>query len=327
MPFKEVLGQERARKILSAHIQKKRFHHAYLFCGPAGVGKSMAGVEFAQAIFCPHEPLGYCGDCTSCRKFAGGNHPDYQEIKTEDPTIKIETIRTLRRSLTLKPYESAYRVFLLVQAEKLTSQAANSFLKSLEEPPPHVIFILTSDNRDSLLPTILSRTFPVSFNLLPKKIIEDKLAGQIKKTQERKILAELAQGRLGFAQKLARSEDFLVRRTELLRRWTALNGASFLDVYNFVQWIMEAWSDEYEVFFQFLKLWFRDLFYWKEGERERLINTDALELLEKEVSKWEEGKLEEALLLIDNLQGKLERSINQQLAFEATLLQINSWRQ
>lgn len=327
MVMEKLLGQDRAKKILGGHLDQSRFHHAYLFHGPGGVGKRTAAREFAQSIFCETDEPGYCGDCISCRQFRGGNHPDYQEIEVEELTIGIDVIRELRRSLTLKPYKSPYRIFLIRQVEKFTTQAANSFLKSLEEPPPYVIFILTSNNRELLLPTIISRSFPIAFNYLGKNIIESYLEGEIEDPQKRRVLSEISGGSLGFAWSLARDDQFLLQRKELISRWSELPGESFLGVFELVKWLENEWEGDYPQFFQLLQYWLRDLFYWKNGQQEAILNRDCKGLLEREGHCWKTEDLEKALHLLDQLQREFDRKINRRLALEATLLKINGWRQ
>ncbi len=327
MALEKLLGQDRARKILKGHLEKARYHHAYLFHGPAGVGKSTAAREFAHSIFCEEISQGYCGKCVSCHQFLTGNHPDYQEIEVEDRTIKIDVIRELRRSLTLKPFKSLYRIFVIRQAEKFTREAANSFLKSLEEPPSYVIFILTSDNRKLLLPTIISRSFPVAFNYLGKNIIESYLESKIEDRQKRKVLSEISGGSLGFACQLAEDDNFLEQRKELISLWSKMDRKSFLEVFNLVQWVEKEWNGDYVQFFQLLQYWLRDLFYWKNGQKQVILNRDCADLLQEEGPLWKTEDLEKALNLLDDLQRGFDRKINRRLALEATLLKINGWRQ
>ncbi len=327
MALEKIKGQDRARKILESHLEKGHYHHAYLFHGPGGVGKRTAAREFAGAIFCEEEGTEACGKCRPCSQFAGGNHPDYQEIEAGDRTMGIDIIRELRRSLTLKPYQGRYRIFLISRVEKMTTQAANSFLKSLEEPPPYVIFILTTDNRELLLPTINSRAFPITFNFLGKKFIESYLEKIVADPQKRRIIGGIAGGSLGVACQLLEGDHFLEQRKELISRWSKMGKQSFLEVHDLVQWLEKEWEGDYYLFFQLLQYWLRDLFYWKHGQQENLLHQDCVEYLEEEGDRWKTEDLEKALITLDQLQREKDRKINWRLALEATLLQINSWRQ
>jgi len=327
MALEKLLGQDRATKILTGHLDQAHYHHAYLFHGPKGVGKRTGARDFAHSIFCEEVSPGYCGKCVSCKQFLGGNHPDYSEIEAEDRTIGIEVIRELRRSITLKPFKSAYRIFVIRQAEKLTREAANSFLKSLEEPPEYVIFILTSDNRKLLLPTIISRSFPVAFNHLGKNIIEAFLEEKIEDPQKRKVIAEISGGSIGFACRLGEDDKFLEQREELISRWSKMEKESFLGLFDLVEWLEKEWEGDYPQFFQLLQYWIRDLFYYQNGQEKAILNSDCFDLLSAESPRWKTEKLEKALTLIDELQRGFDRKINRRLALEATLLKINAWRQ
>lgn len=145
-----------------------RMPHALLFRGPAGVGKRLFARGLAAALnCCGGEPgqiaLTACGHCSSCHKLKSGNHPDFLVIQPEKDAIKIGQIREMSRAITYPPYESQYRVVLLEDVHAMQAAAANSLLKTLEEPPPGNILILTAETSRQVLPTILSRCQIVPF--------------------------------------------------------------------------------------------------------------------------------------------------------------------
>jgi DNA polymerase III delta' subunit len=143
-----------------------------LFTGPRGVGKFSTALLFAAALFCPsREPNG----CPSCLKVAKGVHPDVHIVEAEGNTIRREQITELEREISRKPAEAGRRVVLIDDAQSMNREAANAFLKTLEEPPPETYIILVAEGKETLLPTVVSRCHEVRFSALGRKDIEDYL--------------------------------------------------------------------------------------------------------------------------------------------------------
>jgi len=152
----QVVGHEWAVELLKRSLTNGRVAHAYLLTGPPQIGKTTLALNFAQALNCQN-PEGPCGECLSCRKIAHGTHPDVRVIEGQGGTIKIDQIRALQRQAALSCTEGRWKVFILRQMERATTEAANCLLKTLEEPPAHVILVLTASEADALPPTIVSR--------------------------------------------------------------------------------------------------------------------------------------------------------------------------
>lgn len=162
--FSAISGQEKAKAFLGRMFTSGRLAHAYLFRGPDGVGKQLCAKVVAARLNCL-QPIadGGCGRCSSCRKFVSGNHPDITIISPENGSIKIDRIRKLCRSLSYPPYESTMRVVVLEDVHTMRAEAANSLLKTLEEPPENNLLILTAESSREVLPTIISRCQVVPF--------------------------------------------------------------------------------------------------------------------------------------------------------------------
>jgi len=164
LSFSTILGQEKAKKILERALNSGRIAHAYLFRGPDGVGKQLCARAVAARINCIRgHTLEPCGSCSSCRKYMSGNHPDITIVKPEGGTIKINRVRELCRSLSYPPYESEMRVVIIEDVHTMRAEAANSLLKTLEEPPENNLLILTAGASSDVLPTIISRCQTVPF--------------------------------------------------------------------------------------------------------------------------------------------------------------------
>lgn len=165
----KIEAQDFAVRLLKSHIQKKRLAHTYLFTGQKQAGKEDVAIAFAHALNCEKGQYFEACDCNSCRKCEAGNHPDLhilgEDLKVK--TLKIEEVRNVIAGASLKPYEGKYKVYVLLEAGRLSQDASNAFLKTLEEPPEHTVFILTVESKARMLDTIQSRSFEVRFKPLP----------------------------------------------------------------------------------------------------------------------------------------------------------------
>ena len=162
--FLDFVGNRNALQQLSVDIAAGRFPHALLIEGPAGSGKKTLARLVAGAAVCADADHRPCGICAACRKAADGVHPDITEITggSGDRSFHIDAIRALRNTAYVLPNEADCRVLILCDAHTMTPQAQNALLKILEEPPRHLRFILTCENRAQLLSTIRSRTAVIS---------------------------------------------------------------------------------------------------------------------------------------------------------------------
>lgn len=301
--MKSIVGNEKAVSYLLDSLERGGLSHAYLFNGPAGVGKTKAGVAFARMLLCEGESPLDCTDCPSCKLFIGGNHPDFFHLEQE--TVLIEDIRSLISSLELKPYRKRGKVVLVSHAEKLTTQALNAFLKTLEEPDSKTTIILTSENKKNLLPTIVSRARIVNFGLLSDKRVFEYLHDElgVKKEMSNKI-SEISAGKIGLAINLANDENLANEAFDLI--------TTFKRVYK----SQDIWE----------KINFADLL---SKDKETLLNKlQALELFVRgELIKGIKGGQNsngnrELVVLLDKIAKSMEQinmNINTKLALEGLL--------
>lgn len=164
-PFESIVGQSQVSRFLSEAQAENRFSHAYLFVGPVGSGKTETATALAKARLCPS---GGCGECDHCRRIARGTHPDVHWVEPEGiGSYLTEQIRDVIRDSTLAPIRANHKIYIITRADLLRDQAANAFLKTLEEPPADTSFVLMSRTRDSVLPTLVSRCQTLVFRRLP----------------------------------------------------------------------------------------------------------------------------------------------------------------
>lgn len=277
-----MLGQERAKLLLTAAFAPDRLGHAYLFTGPDGVGKTLLAQEAAQALLCRGDGARPCGACRDCRLFAHDAHPDFLLLQPEGDSrvIKIDRIRELIRTLSLMPVQGNRRVAIIREADALQEPAANALLKTLEEPPASALLILTSSRPRVLLPTLRSRCQEIRFEPLsaehvrailegsssPAAVAELRRAGQPRLNEEDVAAAvRLADGSADRALQLIESGCLEIRR-KTLARILALPAEDVFELADDVLDWAKAASKQYEpqrerlrAFFYMLESTYRDI--------------------------------------------------------------------
>jgi DNA polymerase III subunit delta' len=224
--FSDIIGQDMAVALLTRALEQGA-SHAYLFSGPPGVGKTEAAAAFAAGLACPE---GGCGVCATCRRVQEGLHPDIEIVAPEGNFIRKEEITEINLHAAYRPYEARAKVYIFLEADNFNIEAANAFLKTLEEPPGHVHFILVTDRPERLLPTIASRCQLVSFSAVPGPAIAADLSSRFGlRPEEAQLIARVAGGNLSHARELATSESARRQRDVLLDLARDLPRAGLLD--------------------------------------------------------------------------------------------------
>ena len=178
--FDEVVGQETTVRTIQNAIRENKVGHAYLFCGPRGTGKTTMARLLAKAVNCEHPEKAPCGECDSCRMAAAGTHPDIIEINAANET-HVEDVRDLIERAKLAPMMGRHKIYIIDEVHQLSSAAASALLKTLEEPPENVIFILATTDPQKLLPTIVSRCQRFNFYRIRTDQIQEHLLDIAKK--------------------------------------------------------------------------------------------------------------------------------------------------
>lgn len=220
MAFSEIVGS------VSHHLREEmlssRVVHAYLLTGPAGTGKRTLADICARALFCRSQGERPCDACPACRQLLSGNHPDFIRLKP-DKSIGVDDVRDLIGRLSVKPYEADRHVAVIEQADKMTPQAQNALLKTLETPPgPDVLFLIATQ-LTAMLPTIVSRCRVVRFRYLETDEAEAALRAHGLPAERARLLARLSQGSVGRALEMNGSEDWWQLRDKVLAALAALH--------------------------------------------------------------------------------------------------------
>jgi DNA polymerase-3 subunit delta' len=333
--FSQIIGQEKAIRFLKKAIARGKIPHAFLFTGIQGIGKTTTAIAFTQAINClePMEGEG-CGRCIMCRRLISGNFPDLIIIEPDGQNIKIEQIRELNRRLNYRPVAGSYRVTIIKQAEEMNEEAANSFLKTLEEPPLGNILILETIEARDLLSTIVSRCQKIPFQPISFHLISEWLKTEMGMDGEKALLiSRLSEGSLGRAINIAKA-TFLEERQDYLSKimqlptiskeqamGTALEYAGRFkkrDKEN-----DESVSTEMSELIGLWKTWYRDLILMKvDGPAELLINSDFSRKLKAISARLNIDNLIESFVILDQAQRDLDRNLNIGLIMENTYMNL-----
>ena len=277
MSFKDIRGQESAISFLVNSFENKRLSHAYIFSGPAGVGKKLTAVSFAKAINCASYNSGSsCDVCPSCRKIDSSNHPDVVLLKSHKigAQIKIDQIRALIKDVGLKPYEALRKVYIIDDAETMTQEAQGALLKTLEEPPSDSVIILITRTPAALFPTIRSRSqsvrfFPLTASRVKEILIREHGADEVRAH----VLSGLSAGRLGEALNYHKEKGFFDKRQAIVK---SLANETFMD-----SDFDKIGRAELKSYLDIILTWYRDILVVKAGmeNTEAVVNIDRMEAI------------------------------------------------
>lgn len=330
-----VAGHEWAVSLLEHAIRSDRLHHAYLFTGAAQVGKTTLASAFAQALLCL-EGAGFpCKECQTCRRIQDGRHPDVQVIAAERNNIQIEQVRALQSDAALTPLEGRYRVFIIREIERATLPAANALLKTLEEPPPQVILLLTSARRDQVLPTIISRCQVIALRPLPIGQVQSALETRWEVPTDRAaLLARLSAGRLGWAVVAQTDGEMWQLRRQSLEDLLTLTSAGPFGRLAFVDRLGrrdgtadrsqegEGHLDPLETRLGLWVSWWRDIWLIQHGQADAIVNLDWRVQLAQQAELYQPQQVEAALTDLLQTLHRLRANVNVRLAMDVLVLRM-----
>jgi DNA polymerase III subunit delta' len=240
MLLSHIRGQEAAIAVLRNALAQDRLAHAYLFIGPAGVGKKQTALALAHAVQCSGSSKEGCGTCIGCIQVTAGTHPNLMIVGPEagKQSIAIDQVRDLRRMLSLRPVQGKKKIAILEEAHLLTPQAQSALLKMVEEPPGNALLVLLTLNSATLSRPLLSRCQQVRFAPLSTTVVEEILVRtQDKDVATARVLALYSRGSIGQALTLD-PEVFTEERHYVEEELQKLDNASFLSLSRFAEWLV-----------------------------------------------------------------------------------------
>jgi DNA polymerase-3 subunit delta' len=322
----EIIGHDWAVALLSQSLASGRVAHAYLFSGPSKIGKTRLALNLARALNCT-QPEPPCGQCASCLKIERNTHPDVRVIEGEGAggSTKIDQIRALQREAALSPYEGRYRVYILRRMDLASIEAANSLLKTLEEPAEHVVLVLTAELVEMLPTTVVSRCQRLDLRSAARHVVEDMLRDRGIAARKAQLLARLSGGRVGWAVEAVREEGPLAQRQQELNQLIEVLSANRVDRLDFA-WRASRDSMASRALIDLWITWWRDLLLLHGQGEGHMINVDRSDELRSLARRSTLPQVWAALKALQSAAAQLEANVNARLAWEGLLLKLPHWQ-
>ena len=286
--FKDVVGHKDILKYISSAVENNRVSHAYILNGERGSGKKMLANLFAMTLLCETGDNEPCGKCHSCKQAESGNHPDIIRVTHEKPnSISVDDIRTqVNNTVDIKPYQGPYKVYIIPQADMMTPQAQNAILKTIEEPPSYAVFLLLTENAETLLPTINSRCVMLKLRNIKDTLIKKYLMENLEiPDYKADMCTAFAQGNMGRAIMLANSDHFNEIREEAVQLLKHINEMELNEIVAAVKNI-SVYKLEITDYLDIIMIWYRDVLLYKATkEIDKVVFKDQLQSIKEQARK------------------------------------------
>jgi len=345
--FTDIVGQEQLKEHLQNAIATNKVSHAYIINGERSAGKEFIARVFSMTLQCEKQETEPCGECHSCKQALGNNQPDIIYISHEKPnTIGVEDIRSqVNADIGIKPYSSPRKIYIINEGEKMTPQAQNALLKTLEEPPEYAVILILTMNVDALLPTVLSRCVVLNMKPVPDVLVKKYLMEQLAVPDYKaNICVAFARGNIGKAKMLASSEEFekvndeaitLVKAKMLAsseefekvkdEAITLVKNINDMEISEIVKAIKKISEYKFDVndYLDILMAWYRDVLFFKATKD---VNSLVFKEEIQQIMKMSDRSTYEGIdMIVDALQSakkRLEANVNFDLTMELLFLAI-----
>ena len=323
--FTDIVGQEQLKEHLQNAIATNKVSHAYIINGERNAGKEFIARVFAMTLQCEKGETEPCGECHSCKQALGNNQPDIIYISHEKPnTIGVEDIRVqINGDIAIKPYSSPRKIYIINEGEKMTPQAQNALLKTLEEPPEYAVILILTTNVETMLPTVLSRCVvlnmkPVSDRLVKKYLMEQLAVPDYKAN----ISVAFARGNIGKAKMLASSEEFEKVKDEAITLVKNINDMEISEIVKAIKKISEYKFDVND-YLDILMAWYRDVLLFKATKdvNSLVFKEDIQQIMRMSDRSTYEG-IEQIVNALQSAKKRLEANVNFELTMELLFLAI-----
>ena len=323
--FKDVVGHKDILKYISSAVENNRVSHAYILNGERGSGKKMLANLFAMTLLCETGDNEPCGKCHSCKQAESGNHPDIIRVTHEKPnSISVDDIRTqVNNTVDIKPYQGPYKVYIIPQADMMTPQAQNAILKTIEEPPSYAVFLLLTENAETLLPTINSRCVMLKLRNIKDTLIKKYLMENLEiPDYKADMCTAFAQGNMGRAIMLANSDHFNEIREEAVQLLKPISEMELNEIVAAVKNI-SVYKLEITDYLDIIMIWYRDVLLYKATkEIDKVVFKDQLQSIKEQARKSSYEGIELILESLEKAKARLKANVNFDLVMELLFLTI-----
>ena len=323
--FKDIIGQEQLKGHLQNAISMNKVSHAYIINGERSSGKEFVAKVFAMTLQCEKQGTDPCGECHSCKQAMSQNHPDIIFVSHEKPnTIGVEDIRNqINNDIVIKPYGGPRKIYIMNEGEKMTVQAQNALLKTLEEPPEYAVILILTANVDAFLPTILSRCVVLNMKPVADELVKKYLMSELHVPDYKaNICVAFARGNIGKAKLLASSEEFEKVKEEAITLVKYINDMETNEIVKAIKKISEYKLDVND-YLDILSVWYRDVLLYKATrDINSLIFRDELQQITRVADRSTYEGIENIVNALEQAKRRLQANVNFDLTMELLLLTI-----
>ncbi|MFA9559766.1 DNA polymerase III subunit delta' [Evansella sp. AB-rgal1] len=319
-----VKTQPTAVRMLTNSLKKDRLAHAYIFEGPKGTGKKEVAKTLAKTFFCENKSgIAPCLSCSNCKRIDSGNHPDVHVIETDGQTIKVDQIRHLKKEFSYRGMESKKKVYIVENAEKMTTSAANSILKFLEEPDGDSLAVLTTTQLQRMIKTIISRSQVLTFAPLVPEVLVKKLIEYGISATDAKIVSQITFD-LEEGIQLCHENWIAQARAKVIQ---LINEISLRPKYSFIT-LQEGWmtffkeKQDMQIGLDLLMIWYRDVLRFQVGQQEQIVYIDQESSIQEHALSLSQKKLGSNLQAVMSAKRRLDANTAPQLLMEQLLLRL-----
>ena len=323
--FKDVVGHKDIINYIRNAVREDKVSHAYILNGERGAGKKMLANLFAATLLCEKGGPDPCNECHSCRQAESGNHPDIIKVTHEKPnSISVDDIREqVNNTIMIKPYQGPYKVYIIPQADMMTTQAQNALLKTIEEPPEYAVIMLLTENADTLLPTINSRCVMLKLRNIKDTLIKKYLMETMQVPDYKAdMCTAFAQGNMGRAIMLANSEHFNEIRDEAVQLLKYINELELSEIVQAVSRIT-AYKLEINDYLDIIMIWYRDVLLYKATkDMDKVVFKDQIKYIKERAKRSSYEGIELIIESLEKAKARLKANVNFDLVMELLFLTI-----
>ncbi len=323
--FQDIIGQEQLKEHLQKALETKKISHAYIINGEKSSGKEFIAKIFAMTLQCEKGGTDPCRECHSCKQALSDNQPDIIKVTHEKPNaISVDDVRAqINADVVIKPYNSPYKVYIMNEAEKMTPQAQNALLKTLEEPPAYAVILLLTSNINTLLPTILSRCVVLNMKPVADDLVRKYLMEQVHVTDYKaEVCVAFARGNIGKAKDLASSEEFETVKGEAL---SLLKYIQEMELYEMIAAIKKITKYKLDIndYLDIMAVWYRDVLLFKAtNDANHLVFREEIQSLRKVAQRSSYEGISSVIDALEKAKKRLDANVNFDLTMELLFVEM-----